>query len=197
MEPQYIVQRYAIFFILCVKLGDSATTTHGKLQQALGDDAMSREQDFLWQNPCWKWAVQRTTISNTDRWQHSTGKRTCWIWSKINSQNDCWWSEHEPGIRSFDNWLKKWEWEKFVPRWCPEISDSNSRMYGWVQFLISKCVTVMPQPPYSPELAPCEFFISKIKIGSERTSFWVSRRHPELCNAVLKRHPIKCVPGML
>ena len=32
---------------LCVKLGDSATTTHGKLQQTLGDDAMSREQESL------------------------------------------------------------------------------------------------------------------------------------------------------
>ena len=29
-----------------VKLGDSATTTLGKLQQAFGDDAMSRAQAF-------------------------------------------------------------------------------------------------------------------------------------------------------
>jgi len=35
-----IAQRYLILF--CVKLGDSATTTHGKLQQAFGGDAMSR-----------------------------------------------------------------------------------------------------------------------------------------------------------
>ena len=33
-------------FFCCVKLGDSATTTHGKLQQAFGDDAMSRAQAF-------------------------------------------------------------------------------------------------------------------------------------------------------
>ena len=32
----------------CVKLSDSATTTHGKLQQAFGDDAMSRAQAFRW-----------------------------------------------------------------------------------------------------------------------------------------------------
>ena len=32
----------------CVKLGGSATTTHGKLQQAFGDDAMSRAQAFRW-----------------------------------------------------------------------------------------------------------------------------------------------------
>jgi len=46
MEARNIAQRYAIFFF--VKLGDNATTTHGKLQQAFGDDAMSRAQAFLW-----------------------------------------------------------------------------------------------------------------------------------------------------
>jgi hypothetical protein len=46
MEARNIAQRYAILF--CVKLGDSATTTHEKLQQAFGDDAMSRAQAFRW-----------------------------------------------------------------------------------------------------------------------------------------------------
>jgi hypothetical protein len=47
MEARNIAQRYAILF--CVKLGDNATTTHEKLQQAFGDDAMSRAQAFRWQ----------------------------------------------------------------------------------------------------------------------------------------------------
>jgi hypothetical protein len=38
--------QYAIF--LCAKLGDSATTTHGKLQQAFEDNATSRAQAFRW-----------------------------------------------------------------------------------------------------------------------------------------------------
>jgi len=46
MEARNIAQRYATFF--CVKLDDSATTTYGKLQQAFGDDAMSRAQAFRW-----------------------------------------------------------------------------------------------------------------------------------------------------
>jgi hypothetical protein len=33
-------------FLFCVKLGDIATTTHGILQQAFGDDAMSKTQAF-------------------------------------------------------------------------------------------------------------------------------------------------------
>ena len=47
MEARNNAQRYAIFSF-CGKLGDSATTTHGKLQQAFGDDAMSRAQAFRW-----------------------------------------------------------------------------------------------------------------------------------------------------
>jgi hypothetical protein len=41
MEARNIAQRYAIFF--CVKLGDSVNTTHGKLQETVGDAAISRD----------------------------------------------------------------------------------------------------------------------------------------------------------
>ena len=44
MEARNIAQRHANFF--CVKPGDIATTTHEKLQQAFGDDVMSRAQVF-------------------------------------------------------------------------------------------------------------------------------------------------------
>jgi len=47
-EARNIAQRYAMF-PFCVKLGDNATTTRGKLQQAFGDDAMSKAQAFRWQ----------------------------------------------------------------------------------------------------------------------------------------------------
>ena len=40
--------RSAVCLLFCVKLGDSAITTHGKLQQASGDDAVSRAQAFRW-----------------------------------------------------------------------------------------------------------------------------------------------------
>jgi hypothetical protein len=39
---------HLLFF--CVKLSDSATTTHGKLQKTFGDDARSRAQAFRWHN---------------------------------------------------------------------------------------------------------------------------------------------------
>jgi len=48
MDARNIAQRYAISSF-CVKLGDSATKTYGKLRQAFGDDAMSKAQAFRWQ----------------------------------------------------------------------------------------------------------------------------------------------------
>jgi hypothetical protein len=38
----------ACHLFICVKLGDNATITNGKLQQAFGDDAMSRAQTVRW-----------------------------------------------------------------------------------------------------------------------------------------------------
>jgi len=40
--------RYAVF--CCVKLGNSATTTHGKLHQAFGDDTVPRARAIRWHN---------------------------------------------------------------------------------------------------------------------------------------------------
>ena len=40
--------RAAVCHPFCIKLGDGATTTHEKLPQAFGDDAMSRTQAFRW-----------------------------------------------------------------------------------------------------------------------------------------------------
>jgi hypothetical protein len=46
----------------------------------------------------------------------------------------------------------------------PGISDINSGMRGGAQFLTSKCITVTLQPPYSPDLALCDFFLfQKVK----------------------------------
>jgi len=62
MEARNIAKGYAIFF--CVKLGDSATKTHGKLQQAFGDDAMSRAQAFRWHKMC---PGGRTIVEDEER----------------------------------------------------------------------------------------------------------------------------------
>jgi len=41
----------------------------------------------------------------------------------------------------------------------------NLKGQQWeAQFLTSKCITVTPQPPYSPNFGPCDFFLlQKVK----------------------------------
>ena len=124
------------------------------------------------------------------------GKRTCSILLKISSQNDCWWSEHEPGNRSFDTDCRIGD-EKFVSRWCPGISQSNSGMRGWAQFLTSICLMVMLQPHYSPDLAPCDFFLlQKWKSAVKWNHFESTDNIQRSVTQVLKRPPTKYVPGM-
>ena len=79
-----IAQRYAIFF--CVKLGDSATTIHGKLQQAFRDDAMSRAQAFRWHKMFSDgWTIvedeQRSGRPSTKR----TSDNTAWVQELVRS----------------------------------------------------------------------------------------------------------------
>ena len=71
MEARNIAQRYAILF--CVKLGDSATRTHGKLQQAFGDDAMSRAQAYHWHK---MFSEGRTVVEDEQRSGRPSTART-------------------------------------------------------------------------------------------------------------------------
>ena len=50
MDRQKFEQRCAIKF--CVKLGESATITYGKLQRAYGEHSLSRAQVFRWHKSC-------------------------------------------------------------------------------------------------------------------------------------------------
>ena len=58
---------------LCIKLGDNATTTHGKLQRAFGDDAMSRAQAFRWHK---MFSEGRTLVEDEQRSGRPSTTRT-------------------------------------------------------------------------------------------------------------------------
>ena len=140
--------------------------------------SLSLAQKVFWrQKPCWRWAAQWMNINNTDRWQHSTGKRTYSIWSKINSQNDCWWNEHEPGNRSFDTDWRIGDQKNLCQDGAQESPEQRLDVRLSVVFDI--------QMHYSDAAASFVtwsrtlrlLFISKSKIGGERTPFWVNIRH--------------------
>jgi phosphoglycerate-specific signal transduction histidine kinase len=90
MEARHI----AIFFV-CFKLGDNATITHGKLQQAFGDEAMSRAQAFRWH----MFSERRNVDEDEQRSGRPSPTRTCDNTARVrklvrsdrrfNRQNDC------------------------------------------------------------------------------------------------------------
>ena len=47
------------------------------------------------------------------------------------------------------------------------------------EFLAKKGISVVPQPPYSPDLSPCDFFFPKTQITPQRSSFWKGGQHPK------------------
>jgi transposase len=57
----------------CVKLGNSATTTLGKLQQAFGDYTVSRAQASRWQN---KYSEGRNLVKDEQRSSRPSAIRT-------------------------------------------------------------------------------------------------------------------------
>jgi hypothetical protein len=46
-----------------------------------------------------------------------------------------------------------------VKNWSCHLNALAHSTFSVAPFLISKCITVMPQPPYSPDLAPCKSFL--------------------------------------
>jgi len=80
--------------------------------------------------------------------------------------------------------------------------------YGWIlhqdnasahnalsvkQFLANKNVTVLEYPPYSPDLAPCDFYLfPKGHVSAQRDPFCVGRKTAEFLNSFTERDLWSC-----
>ena len=65
------------------------------------------------------------------------------------------------------------------------------------EFLTKNNTLVMPQPPYSPDLAPCDFFLfSKLKRAHGRTRYAtideIKTASKEALNKITKNDFVKC-----
>ena len=57
------------------------------------------------------------------------------------------------------------------------------------EFLAQHNITTLPHPPYSPDLALCNFFfIPQAQNPPQRTSFWDSWNHPGSCDEGFEQH---------
>lgn len=74
---------------------------------------------------------------------------------------------------------------------------SSHTAFSVRQFLASKGILVLPQPPYSPDTAPCDFSYFQKPNRWSRASFWDYRRRSNSPDASHKGHHQRRVPGML
>nr|XP_012219029.1 PREDICTED: putative uncharacterized protein FLJ37770 [Linepithema humile] len=127
-------QRYAIKF--CVKLSKSATDTLEMLRQAYRNKTLSKAQMCKWHKTFKKRREdakdeQRSGRPSTSR----TADNVTQVKSVLNSNRCLSMSYH-------DN--------------APSHSSLQVR-----EFLAKKNVAMLPHPPYSPDLAPTDFFCSR------------------------------------
>jgi len=134
MEAQNIVQWYATFF--GVKLGDNATTTHEKLQQAYGDGAMLTAQAFHWHK---MFSEGRTLVEDEQHSGRPSTTRTGYYTARVRELIR---SDRRLIVRMIaDEVNMNWEtvhlllteglgMRKICAQMVPGISQSNSGMHG-------------------------------------------------------------------
>ena len=65
------------------------------------------------------------------------------------------------------------------------------------QFLTKKSILILEQPPNSPDLALCDFFLfPKLKRNHQVNSFWRHGGYLEDCNNRAKGHPKRILPAV-
>jgi len=73
----------------------------------------------------------------------------------------------------------------YPPQQCP-----GSQAFKVPQFLAKNNMTVIPHPPYSPDLAPCEFFLfPKLKLRMKGRRFDTTEEIQEESQRVLHTIP--------
>jgi hypothetical protein len=164
MEKQNLVQHCAIKF--CVKLNENATETYEKLKRAHGEHALSRAQVFRWHTafldgretmedePC----SGRPCMSKTD--ENVTKVRVlCIVHKEFMPQGQ---TVNKQYYREVLERLRK-----RVHHVRPETADTRCCIVtmlchtaiSMTEFLTKRGIPVVLQPPYTPDLSPCDFFL--------------------------------------
>jgi hypothetical protein len=150
-------QRVCIMF--CQKLGKTATEMYEMLQQAFGETALSRSKTYEWNS---RFKNDRTPIDDDPHTGRPSTARTNETVDSVNAvirgnrrltireiADERNWSfgtcqailTQDLGMRSVS--------EKTVPHAALSVRE----------FLAKHSIPVVPHPPYSPYLAPCNFFL--------------------------------------
>ncbi|KAG8245397.1 hypothetical protein J6590_108313 [Homalodisca vitripennis] len=125
----------------------------------------------------------------------------------IDFKNDCRITLFEPySTSSFDGRIKNEKGCGKVMRVRPVIKDTwmyhNNApchtVFSITELLTRENIPVVPQPPYSPEMSPCDFLLfPQLKKPPKRTSFWNNRKHKTKRGRPAEGHSSFGLPALL
>lgn len=169
-----IEQRYAIKF--CVKLKKSATETFASLTEAYGDATLSRTMVFRWHKAFKEGRENVEDDPRSGRPISSTNDENVEVVRAVMVKDRRLSVRMIPGLtvnRAFYKDVLE-RLRKRVQRVRTDIADDwvlhhdNAAAHTALSirvFLAKKNIPVLPHPPYSPDLAPCDFYLfPKLKL---------------------------------
>ena len=150
-------ERYAIKF--CFKLGKTATETYGMLQTAYGPSCMNQSSVFQWHK---RFKEGRESLRDDERCGRSREVRTSemighWVPTGITVNKEY----YIEVLREFRKTFRRKRPELFESgQW--HIHQDNAPVHKYIlvtDYLTQMGIKTVPHPPYSPDLAPCDFWL--------------------------------------
>ena len=143
-------ERYAIEF--CFKLGKNATETYGMLQTAFGAFCMNRASVFEWHK---RFKEARESVRDDERCGRSKEVNT----PELIGQRVRVRVTMLTFLREFRKCFRRERPALFKSaQW--HFQQDNAPVYNSIlvtEYLTKMGIKTVPHPPYSPELAPCDF----------------------------------------
>ena len=160
-------ERHAIKF--CFKLGKTATETYGMLQTAYGPSCMNRSSVFQWHK---RFKEGRESVRDDERCGRSREVRTSEMIPFFDSMGIIYIHWVPTGITVNKEYYIEVlrEFRKRFRRKRPELFESgqwhfhqdNAPVHNSIlitDYLTQMGIKTVPHPPYSPDLAPCNFWL--------------------------------------
>jgi len=157
-------QRVCIKF--CANLGKSATETLEMIQQGFGDQSLSRTQVFQWHA---QFKTSCTSVNDNEQTGRPTSCTTPETVARIPEliRQDRHRTIHdiaeevEVGYGTCQRVLaEELGMHSVAAKFVPRILTAYEKQQRIAQqFLVKNKIAVIPHPPYSPDSAPCDFFL--------------------------------------
>ena len=186
--------------------------TYQLLQQAYGEDAMGHTQVFDWFR---RFKEGRTSVESDPRSGRPSTSRNEEMIAKVRKSfaitGDWQYERERMTVRRLCGSIRQKQLEKWQDGdWILHHENAPTHTSHLVQqFLAKHGTTRLQQPPYSPDLAPCDFFLfprlkkvlkghrfealEDIKWNSMKTLLYILKEEFAKCFQQWQRHWAKCV----